>query len=216
MKKKIRVRTVLSLAFVLVALAGAALVLRFVSQKATSASYPVKYEREVQAASEKYGVEKALIYGVIKTESNFDPNARSHAEAIGLMQLTEETFEWVRNMYKDDAERVFEDLYDPAVNIDYGTHLLSILLDIYENEDTALCAYNAGMGIVNEWLSDPQYSDDGKTLLAVPYDETDNYRKKVAQNKSIYKELYFKEESAAHPSSLSEHTSQISKKEGLS
>ena len=54
-----------------------------------------------------------------------------------------------------------------------------------------LCAYNGGLGNVDEWLSNPEYSDDGKTLKVVPFPETDNYRKLVAQNKSIYKKLYF-------------------------
>ena len=86
-------------------------------------------------------------------------------------------------------------LYDPALNIDYGTELLSILLKKYENEETAICAYNGGVGHVDSWLSDPQYSEDGKTLKIVPFSETDNYRRLVAQNKSIYNKLYFQKKS---------------------
>ena len=107
------------------------------------------------------------------------------------MQLTEDTFIWLQTFYKDENDYTFDDLADPAVNIDYGVHLLSILSDMYSDEQTMLCAYNAGLGNVDEWLQDPQYSDDGVTLKKVPFPETDNYRKIVLQNESAYHKLYF-------------------------
>ena len=57
-----------------------------------------------------------------------------------------------------------------------------------------LCAYNGGAGNVDKWLDNKEYSDDGITLKVVPFPETDNYRKRVEQNKSIYHELYFSNE----------------------
>ena len=51
---------------------------------------------------------------------------------------------------------------------------------------------NGGLGNVDKWLDNKDYSDDGKTLKVVPFPETDNYRKLVEQNKSIYEQLYFK------------------------
>ena len=107
------------------------------------------------------------------------------------MQLMPDTFTWLQTYYKEENNYVFEDLTTPEISIDYGVQLLSILSTMYEVEDTMLCAYNGGLGNVDEWLSNPEYSDDGKTLKVVPFPETDNYRKLVAQNKSIYKKLYF-------------------------
>ncbi len=193
MKRKIKAKTMISLVFVLAALACVAVVLRFANQRMTEKSFPRKYEKEISAASEQYGVDQALIYSVIKTESNFDPDAKSPAGAMGLMQIMPETFEWMRTSYKDSAEHEVEDLYDPAINIDYGVHYLSILLKMYQDEETAVCAYNAGCANVDRWLQNPDYSDDGKTLKNVPYEETDNYRQRIREYKSIYQKLYFSE-----------------------
>ena len=193
MKKNIKI--IISISIIVVMLFGAAFVLRYAYDRYIHASYPLKYEDEVKTASEKYNVDEALIYGVIKTESNFNPNAESHAGAIGLMQIMPETFEWIQTYYKDDDYTV-DDLRDYSVNIDYGTHVLSILIDMYGNEDTAICAYNAGIGNVDGWLQNPEYSDDGKTLKTVPITETENYRHKVEQNKNAYIKLYFQDENS--------------------
>ena len=190
--KKITVRNVLILIAVFAVIAGIGVGMRFFFNGAQKSSYPLKYEQEVDAASKKYGVDKALIYAVIKTESNFDPNARSRAGAVGLMQIMEDTFTWMQTFYKDDNNYSFDDMYDPALNIDYCTEVLSVLIERYDgNEDTAVCAYNGGVGHVDSWLEDPRYSDDGKTLKTVPFTETENYRKIVARNKSIYTKTYF-------------------------
>ncbi len=188
-------RLIVCMAIVSAVLVAAAFGMRTVHDNYVYSTYPLKYESYVDDASKRYGVDKYLIYGVIKTESNFDPDAVSHVGAQGLMQLMPDSFEWIQTYYTDEEYQkyTFEDLSDPAVNIDYGTHLLSILLDMYEVEDTAVCAYNAGVGNVNSWLEDKQYSDDGKHLKIVPFPETENYRHSVAQNKSCYTELYKEE-----------------------
>ena len=193
-KGRINVKTVICMAIGCAVIIAGAYVLLAAKEKLTHDTFPLKYESEVNAASEKYNVEKALIYAVIKTESNFDPAAKSVAGAMGLMQIMPDTFTWLNSYYVKDDSHKTEDLYDPKINIEYGTQLLSILLEKYGVEDTALCAYNGGVGNVDEWLKDPEYSDDGKTLKAVPFGETDNYRKKVARNKSVYIELYFKDD----------------------
>ncbi len=186
--------TIKTLAFILVTfglIALAAVGLRMLNKTAVDTSYPLKYEKEINAAAEKYGVDKALIFAVIKTESDFDPDARSHAGAIGLMQIVPDTFTWMQTYYKDENSYDFDDLYDPALNIDYGAEVLSVLLEMYEAEETAVCAYNAGLGHVNDWLADTEYSDDGKTLKKIPFKESENYVRLVERNKSIYNKLYF-------------------------
>lgn len=195
MKKGSKISFVIGVVLTLVLVVGGAFALRFLNNAYTNASYPLKYQAEIEAASKKYGVDKSLICGVIKTESNFDPEARSSAGALGLMQLMPDTFEWLQTYYKEENHYTFEDLKDPAVSIDYGVELLSILSKRYENEDTMLCAYNGGLGNVDKWLDNKDYSDDGITLKSVPFPETDKYRRLVAQNKSIYHELYFPSDS---------------------
>lgn len=189
MKKQIKI--IISISVIVVILFSAAYILKASYHRYVNMSYPLEYQNEVEAASEKYGVEESLIYAVIKTESNFDPDAVSSAGAIGLMQLMPDTFEWLQLYYADDNDYTVDDLTDYAVNIDYGVLLLSILLDMYEEESSAICAYNAGLNRVNSWLANPEYSDDGVTLKYIPIEETREYLEKVNTNKNVYINLYF-------------------------
>jgi len=71
-----------------------------------------------------------------------------------------------------------------------GCFYLSYLIDHYKNIETALAAYNAGMGNVSSWLEDKKYSKDGKTLTEIPYSETAKYVRRVRSLRKIYKILY--------------------------
>lgn len=153
-------------------------------------AYPMKYQNEVNAASRNYGVDKSLIYAVIRTESGFDPEADSRVGASGLMQLMPTTFEWLQTYYDGKITMGADKLLDPGINIDYGTKFLKFLLERYESEQAAVAAYNAGFGAVDEWLNDSQYSSDGVHLDSIPYDETSNYVVKVEDAREKYKELY--------------------------
>lgn len=153
-------------------------------------AYPDYYKTQILKASDEYSVEPALIYAIIKTESNFKEKATSKAGAVGLMQLMPATFSWLQSHTKQNIED--DSLYEPDVNINYGTYLLSFLLDRYNSEETAICAYNAGMGTVDNWLKDKRYSDDGITLKNIPYKETNNYVKRVIKSRDSYRNLYFK------------------------
>ena len=154
-------------------------------------AYPLEYKDQVKSCSLKYELEESFIYAVIKTESNFKPQAVSNAGAKGLMQITPETFKWLQK--KRGVEGLEEsDLFNPDINIDYGAYFMSLLIKIYEDEKVALSAYNAGMGNVNKWLSNSEYSQDAKTLTVIPYRETEDYVKRVLKHKEVYKNLYFK------------------------
>lgn len=98
------------------------------------------YDGLIRAAAARYGIDPALIKGVIQTESSFNPTAGSSAGAKGLMQLMDSTA----------AGLGVEDSFDPAQNIDGGSRYLSYLLRKYDgSEMTALAAYNAGPGRVD-------------------------------------------------------------------
>lgn len=156
--------------------------------------YPIKYEDIVLKASETYKVDKELIFAIIKCESGFDKNAHSRANACGLMQITPETFDWLKTCYTHDEKASNSQLKTPEVNILYGTLLISILLKKYENEETALSAYNAGISATDRWLSSKNHSPDGFNLENIPYKETRDYISRVKKAKNIYKKLYFKKE----------------------
>ena len=150
--------------------------------------YPRSYSEEISRNSEIYDLDEALLYALIETESGFDKNAVSSVGAKGLTQITPETFQWLQTKtgesYEDDA------LFDPEVSVKYGAFFLRYLLDEFGDTKTALAAYHAGRGRVNEWLSDPRYSSDGKKLDVIPYNDTDFYAEKVLKVRERYCNIY--------------------------
>ncbi len=116
------------------------------------------YQDMITAAARKYGVRPALLAGLIKQESNFNPNAQSGVGAKGLTQLMDAT---ARGLGVTDA-------FDPAQSLDGGARFLGGLLKQYKgNESLALAAYNAGPAAVQKYGGIP------------PYQETQRYVPKV-------------------------------------
>lgn len=154
------------------------------------AVYPIKYEDIVNEMSKEYNIEPELIYAVIKTESGFDNGAKSSAGALGLMQITPKTFEWLKKNKKRTLNEP-EEILNPKVNIGYGVLFLSILREKYDSEILVLCAYNAGMSAVDRWIREKKVSKNEKDFQVIPYKETKYYVKKVKGCKRMYKMLYF-------------------------
>lgn len=152
--------------------------------------YPLEYEKKILECAQKYNVDPYLIMGLIKAESNFIPDARSHKDASGLMQLTDGTAEWVAGQVGME-DYSFEILTDPNTNIEMGVWYLSYLMDEYGGDLVlALCAYNAGMGNVGKWLASEKYSADGKTLHTIPFADTRCYVDNTQQYADMYRKLY--------------------------
>ena len=82
-------------------------------------THPLRYESYGEKYSRENGLDKYLVYAVIKTESGFDPGAVSNVGARGLMQIMEDTFDWVKFRLGDEDTR-YLDMYDPETNIRYG------------------------------------------------------------------------------------------------
>ena len=176
---------------VIIILVIAILIILF-KDKLLKIMYPKTYSEIISVYAEKYNVEENLIYAVIKAESNFDSNAVSNREAIGLMQIVEETAIDVanQNQIDVDTENITEELLDIDNNINIGTKYLSTLLAQYGNMEIALAAYNAGIGTVNNWIEKQIIQADGSDIENIPYKETNNYVRKILRDYRVYNELY--------------------------
>lgn len=192
MTKYRRKRRALPVVIVCVILAAAVAVLGyFAYDRFERYTHPIKYEELVEKYSRQNGLDKYLVYAVIKTESGFDPGAVSNVGARGLMQITEDTFDWVKYKLGDEDTRYLE-MYDPDTNIRYGCWLLGYLYKEFGNVETTMAAYHAGRGQVNEWLSDERYSSDGVHLDYIPISDTAHYVQKIVRARDIYIKLYSK------------------------
>ena len=151
--------------------------------------YKTKYIDIINTECAKYEINLTEILSIIKAESNFNPDAVSSKNAIGLMQITLETANWCCEIMNMDYVTK-SDLCVPETNIKIGVYYYNYLLDRYNNINTALAAYNAGMGNVDRWLTDEQFSKDGTNITTTPYPETNRYITKINNNIKIYKLLY--------------------------
>lgn len=151
--------------------------------------YPLEYKEAILEYSREFNLSPTLVASIINTESSFNRNAESKAGAKGLMQLKIETAKEIA--LKLNVEN-FQDgnIFDENLNIRFGCFYLRYLLDYYNGDLTlSLCSYNAGMGTVNEWISNEQYFENGN-LKKIPYKETENYLVKVKNGEKIYRYLY--------------------------
>lgn len=140
--------------------------------------------------SEENGLDRYLVYAVIKAESNFNPNVKSNADARGLMQLMEETAVERSNVIDNEDVEAY-DLYDPETNIKLGTSYLSYLLNLYDgNTVLAIIAYNAGLGNVQQWIKDGVIQSDGSDIENIPFKETENYVRKILRDYQMYLKIY--------------------------
>ena len=144
------------------------------------ARYPLRYETIVRAHARNYDLPPALLAAVIYTESKFDADARSGAGAVGLMQLLPETARGIAARTGGNGF-VDADLLDPEINVRYGSWYLRSLLDRYHDVRTALAAYHAGQGNVDDWLRDGG---------GIRFPETRHYVEKVLDARQVYADVY--------------------------
>jgi soluble lytic murein transglycosylase-like protein len=116
------------------------------------------FERMVDAAARRHGLDPALVKAVVAVESGFQPQAVSPKGAQGLMQLMPATARDLGVM----------DPFDPAANLDGGSRYLSTLVARYDGDlSKALAAYNAGMGAVARHGGVPPYAETRKYVNRV-------------------------------------------------
>jgi|LGOV01.1.fsa_nt_gb soluble lytic murein transglycosylase len=148
--------------------------------------YPLNYNGTIINEASAFSINADLICAVIAVESRFNKNVVSRSGAVGLMQLMPDT---ARSVAEELEMEGYNDymLFEPEVNIRLGTKYLRYLKDKFVNISTVLAAYNAGEGLVSEWLNDPKYSDDGFIIKTTPYRETNAYVDNVMNALKIYR-----------------------------
>lgn len=184
-KRKNALLILIVTALLLLSVIGVSIIIH-IEKKIEEKSYPLEYYEIVEQNSSDFGVPMNVIFGVILTESSFEPSAVSKTGAVGLMQIMPETFADLQRRLGDEYDD--DMLFDPEVNIRYGTYYLSYLYDIFGDWEMTYAAYNGGMGNVRKWLADERYSKDGK-LVNIPFAETEAYVKKVSSASEKYKEI---------------------------
>ena len=172
-----------------------------------------RYQNQVIEEANRRGLPPSLVYAIMETESHFNPRARSHIPAFGLMQLVPSSggLDAYHYVYGEKLVLGPEYYFNPDQNVELGTAYLDLLLTRYlravENEESrtlcAIAAYNTGAGNVARSFSGGTSVRGAAPLINalepeavyehlianLPYEETRNYVKKVTKARERYRAL---------------------------
>lgn len=154
------------------------------------AAFPVVHEDALREESRRHGLDPALVAGLIRQESSFNPRAVSVVGARGLMQLMPNVGAAIaRTMSYPMWDPAL--LFDPDVSLELGTAHLASSLKRGVPAARALAAYNAGASRVARWIHRPGSASDAELFTEwIPYTETRDYVRIVLRNQQIYDALY--------------------------
>jgi len=150
--------------------------------------YPYAYRETIEYISKKYSLDPLLALSIIREESRFDPDARSVAGALGLMQLMPQTAYRLDNKLRlglDDSQ----DILKVKNNLHAGIYYLSHLIKEFGSYAYAIASYNAGEEVVRKWLQKGNYKSPDEFIEDIPYIETKNYVKRVLSTFVAYKRI---------------------------
>jgi len=148
--------------------------------------FPLAHRDDVVRDSRESGIDPAWAYAIIRAESAFTTDARSGANAYGLMQLLPGT---AKQLSKSDniAYGGTGDLYDPETNIALGTRYLGKVAARFDGSIwLGSAAYNAGPEAVDRWVNQRDSLDPDLFIETIPYKETREYVSRVLAFAVIY------------------------------
>lgn len=155
--------------------------------------FPENYKKTVSAACKKYDVEEQFMFGLIRSESFFDPDVSSNAGAVGLCQLMPFTADEIAHKLRKSTY----DITDAETNIEFGTYYFGNLLSRMEGNYLDACySYNAGINKVRKWKKSSALGFNVKDvpedlfLETLPYSETREYGRKCYSAATMYRWLY--------------------------
>jgi soluble lytic murein transglycosylase len=152
--------------------------------------FPRPWWTDVKKYSSTNGLDPFLVASLIRQESEFNPEAISHANAFGLMQVLPSTG---KKLARSMKVRGFssQQLLVPDFNLQLGTRYFRELVDHFNGHvEYALAAYNAGTDRVEAWLANGKYRDAQEFVESIPFTETREYVQSVLRNATVYKRLY--------------------------
>jgi len=152
--------------------------------------FPLPYRADVVRAARERNLDPYLLAGLIRQESEFDPQARSRANALGLTQVRPATgrlFARKAGITRFSSRLLFQ----PAANLKIGVSIFSAMLDENGGKlEQTLAAYNAGPNRVAEWLGWNTYREPAEFVESIPFTETRDYVQAVLRNADLYRRLY--------------------------
>ncbi|MDR2142636.1 MAG: lytic transglycosylase domain-containing protein [Deltaproteobacteria bacterium] len=173
------------------------LALRFLSQVKSSSpgasfrawAHPVVYGQPILRAYRLYGLPPELTLSVIRVESAFQADAVSASNARGLAQLLPSTAKAIATALGEPEPRE-EDLFDPALNIRYGTWYLNELKRAFGHWPLAVAAYNGGPFNIKSYLEARQGTPLDIFIETLPLPETVRYVQSVLESQFVYEAAY--------------------------
>jgi len=153
------------------------------------ALFPRPYWTEVKRFADANGLDPFLVASLIRQESEFNPNAVSNKNALGLMQLLPRVG---RTLARQEKLRHFSapQLFTPAINLKLGTRYFREMVDQFGGSEYALAAYNAGDDRVKDWQGAGKYRDVEEFVESIPFTETREYVEAILRNANVYRQLY--------------------------
>ncbi|MBA3913695.1 MAG: transglycosylase SLT domain-containing protein [Acidobacteriales bacterium] len=153
------------------------------------ALFPKPFWHDLERFSTDNSLDPYLVASLIRQESEFNPTAVSHANAIGLMQLLPSVG---KAMAKQEKIKRFNtaQLLVPTANLQLGTRYFRSMVDKFGSFEYALAAYNAGADRVQDWLADGKYRDPQEFVESIPFTETREYVQAILRNANMYRQLY--------------------------
>ncbi len=167
---------------------------RAAEQAAIEQNNPYSYRDLVEQKAKKYNLSPAFVAAIIRNESSFRPDATSSVGARGLMQLMEDTAQWIHDKMELENAYDFDALYDPETNVEFGCWYLNFLSERFRGDPVLVAAaFHAGQNQVQNWLNDSAYSQDHLTLEIDNMTDgpTKQYVTRVTRSFAIYKRLYY-------------------------
>jgi len=156
------------------------------TQRLYEQRFPLALENRVRREAHTADIDPAWAYAIIRAESAWMTDARSHADAYGLMQLLPGVAKQLAHSEKLPYSQP-SDLFDPALNVQLGTRYLGRMADKFDGSPwLASAAYNAGEAPVGRWLDARSALDPDFFIETIPYKETREYVARVLAFSVIY------------------------------